>query len=44
LHKNKDIFNGLGKFPEKISIKIKDDGIPKIVPPRRVPYKILNKL
>ncbi|CAI6370305.1 unnamed protein product [Macrosiphum euphorbiae] len=44
LQKYNDIFNGLGKFPEKISIKVKDDANPKIFPPRRVPYKIVNKL
>jgi len=39
-----DILNGLGKFPEKISIKVKVDANPKVFPPRRVPYKIVNKL
>lgn len=39
-----DVFSGLGKFLEKISIKLKKNGIPKVFPPRRVPYKIINNL
>jgi len=41
---NIDIFTGLGKFPEKINIKLKNNAVPISVPPRRVPYKIINNL
>jgi len=42
---NIDVFSGgLGEFPEKITINLKDNALPKAFPPRRVPYKIINKL
>ncbi|CAI6350058.1 unnamed protein product [Macrosiphum euphorbiae] len=44
VQKNIDIFTGLGKFPEKINIKLKNNAVPISVPPRRVPYKIINNL
>lgn len=39
-----DVFNGLGCFSEKITFKLKEGAIPKLCPPRRVPFKICNKL
>jgi len=41
---NTDVFTGLGSFPEYISIKLVDNAIPKSCPPRRVPFKIIDKL
>jgi len=41
---NNDVFSGLGEFSEKIIINLKDSAVPKAFPPRRVPYKIINKL
>jgi hypothetical protein len=44
LQTNNDVFNDLGKFPETDSIKVKDDAISRVIPPRREPYKLLDKL
>jgi len=41
---NIDIFTGLGKFLEKINIKLKNNAVPISVTSRRVPYKIINNL
>jgi hypothetical protein len=41
---NIDVFEGIGKFPDKVQIKITDNVIPKSNPPRRVPMKISSKL
>lgn len=42
--KNKDIFEGIGKLPDKIKIKLVNNVIPKSNPPRRVPLKMYDKL
>ncbi|KAI5720179.1 hypothetical protein M8J77_003057 [Diaphorina citri] len=44
LEENKDVFTGLGKIPGKYHITLKEDAVPVISPPRRVPFKIQNKL
>ncbi|XP_050533909.1 uncharacterized protein K02A2.6-like [Daktulosphaira vitifoliae] len=44
ISKNKDVFEGIGKFPDKINIKLVDSVIPKCNPPRRVPNKLMVKL
>lgn len=44
VRKNYDVFTGFGKFPEKVTIKLKDNAIPMSIPPRRVPNKIINNL
>jgi len=44
IKENVDIFTGLAKFPDKISVKLKNNAIPISVPPRWVPYKIVNNL
>jgi len=44
IQKNKEIFEGIGKFPDRIKIKLKNNPNPVCNPPRRVPIKIFNKL
>jgi len=44
IEKNIDVFEGIGKFPDKVQIKITDNAIPKSNPSRRVPMKIMPKL
>jgi len=41
---NKDIFEGIGKFPDMVIIKLKNNPNPVHNPPRRVPIKIYDKL
>lgn len=41
---NIDIFTGLGKFPDKIKIKVKENSIPVVSLPRRIPIKLVKKL
>lgn len=41
---NEDVFNGLGSFPIKYSIKIDNSMESSIKPPRRVPHSITDKL
>lgn len=40
INNNKDIFDGMGKFIEKCSIKIKKNAQPIVQPPRRIPLAI----
>lgn len=40
INENKDVFTGLGAFPDKCTIKIKETASPKAIPPRRIPLKI----
>lgn len=42
--KNLDVFNGVGSFPGKYKIKLTENAIPVVKPPRRVPLKILKPL
>lgn len=44
IQENKDIFEGIGKFPDMVKIKLKDNPNPVCNPPRRVPIKIFDKL
>lgn len=48
INKNMDIFEGLGKFPKKYDICLREQAIPKIQLPRRIPTKlrqsVLNEL
>jgi RNase H-like domain found in reverse transcriptase/Reverse transcriptase (RNA-dependent DNA polymerase)/Integrase zinc binding domain len=44
IKEHKDIFTGLGKMPGKYKIEMRDDAVPKIQPPRRVPLAIRDKL
>ncbi|KAL4092419.1 hypothetical protein QTP88_026920 [Uroleucon formosanum] len=44
IEKNIDVFEGIGKCPDKVQIKLTDNAIPKSNPPRRVPMKIMPKL
>lgn len=39
-----DVFTGLGKYPEKYTIRLKDDAQPTIQPPRRVPQSLHEPL
>lgn len=39
-----DIFTGLGMYPEKYTIRLKDDAQPVIQPPRRVPQSLHKSL
>jgi len=41
---NKEVFEGTGKFPEKVKIKIKENASPVSNPPRTVSIKIHDKL
>lgn len=43
IDKNKDLFEGLGCLPGKCKIVLRDNAIPHIDPPRRVPFKLLSK-
>lgn len=44
INDNSDIFAGLGKFSDKMNIKIKDNAKPFMTPPRRVPQTIKERL
>jgi len=44
INHNTEIFTGIGEFPEKISIKLKENAVPKACPPRRMPCKVINSL
>ncbi|KAI5727811.1 hypothetical protein M8J77_007265 [Diaphorina citri] len=44
LEKHKDVFQGIGQFPDLCSLKLKDGAVPRAQPSRRVPMKIKNKL
>lgn len=44
IERNKDVFEGLGNFPDKINIKLIKEAIPKSCPPRRVPIKIYDRI
>lgn len=41
---NKDVFSGLGKFPNKCNILLKSNSKPVAKPPRRIPLKLINPL
>lgn len=41
---NKELFEGLGKFPEKLKLSVKPDHKPITRPPRRIPIAIRNKV
>lgn len=43
INKNKDVFEGIGKFSDEIKIKLTKNAIPKLNPPRKEPIKIMNK-
>lgn len=40
---NKDVFEGLGCFPDECRIKIKEDAVPTMSTARRLPWKIKDK-
>lgn len=42
--KYSDVFSGLGKFPGKHHITLKEDAIPKLQGPRRVPQSLSPRL
>lgn len=44
IESNKDLFEGLGKFPSKCTIEIKKHCTPVANPPRRVPKSIKDRL
>lgn len=44
IQKNIDVFEGLGEIPDKISIKLNKNAIPKSCPPRRVLFKIFSRV
>lgn len=44
IENNKNVFNEIGSFPDKVTIKINKDAVPKICPDRRIPYAIKEKL
>lgn len=39
-----DVFEGVGTFPESLTIKLKDSAVPVVKPPRRVPLTIRERL
>lgn len=41
---NEDLFTGLGTLPGKYHIELREDAMPVISPPRRVPFSIQKKL
>ncbi|KAI5750921.1 hypothetical protein M8J77_002494 [Diaphorina citri] len=41
---NEDLFMGLGQLPGQYHIQLKDNAVPVISPPRRVPFSIQKKL
>lgn len=43
IKENIDIFSGIGKFPDKIKIKVKKGSVPVISQPRRIPIKLTDK-
>lgn len=44
VNKNRDVFDGLGCFPDLCHLQLKEDAVPKAFPARRVPLKIKDKL
>ncbi|KAL4104446.1 hypothetical protein QTP88_019747 [Uroleucon formosanum] len=44
IEKNIDVFEGIGKCPDKVQIKLTDNAIPKSNPSRRFPMKLMPKL
>lgn len=44
INKNKIVFEGTGKFPEKCKISIKSNAVPCSMPPNRIPLKLINPL
>jgi len=44
IKKNLDVFTGIGCFPDKVKIKVKQGSVPIINSPRRVPIKLMEKL
>lgn len=44
VERNKDVFEGLGRFPFEYTIKLKDGAVPTIKPVRRLPDIIKKKL
>jgi len=44
ISKNKDVFEGLGTFPDLVQIKLVDEAVPKANPPRRVPLALKRRL
>lgn len=44
IERNRDVFEELDNFPDKINIKLSEEAIPKSCPPRRVPIKIYDRI
>lgn len=44
IRSNSDLFTGLGKFPEKVSIQLKENSVPVLHYKKRVPIALLDKL
>ena len=44
INQNIDVFEGLGKFPDKIKLHVKSNAVPQAHPPRRVNIKIKDRL
>lgn len=42
--KNKDVFEGLGTFPDLVQIKLVEEAVPKANPSRRVPLALKPRL
>jgi hypothetical protein len=40
---NRDVFDGLGCFPDVYRIKLQDNALPTISPARRIPFKIKDR-
>lgn len=38
----KDVFNGLGGLPPVCTLKMSDDAVPCVDPPRKVPFALLT--
>lgn len=43
IKKYEDVFSGIGTFPDKVQIKLKEGSVPIANSPKRVPIKLLNK-
>jgi len=44
IERNRDVFEGLGNFPNKNNIKLNKEAIPKSCLPRMVPIKIYDRI
>jgi hypothetical protein len=44
LREYKELFHGLGLFPGTCSLHLKENAVPVVCPPRKVPFRLRDKL